>query len=244
MPDLNEIIITADQAVKWVKRHRPIIFKAIRSCMASTPYDRDDFLQDAYLAALDAVNISQHKNIPFEGCFWNSFRSMLTSKSHDFDVTKTSNSKRSSSPTPSMCFDIEQVNTNLYKNNSISFLDSIDPDLFFNKIKDRITTRQRKIIKRLLGCGKHGKHGIREIAKKINIDEKTVRVEINKIILCVKEDILMNNINIDINDIKLRELYIDLLSVNHNNLKDEDLLTNSIDEIIYSEEMYQGNEFN
>ncbi len=38
--------------------------------MAACPYDMDDFIQEAYVAALKAVDIHREKNIPFVNCFW------------------------------------------------------------------------------------------------------------------------------------------------------------------------------
>lgn len=223
-------IITKEQAGKWVRDNRPIIFKKIRSYTACTPYDRDDFLQDAHIAALQALEISKKKNIPFETCFWYQFRPMLRSSALNF-TNNDQNKNRgnaSFSPTTLMCIDIENVNPNFPDRKDSSFTDQIDPDLLFNKIFKHITPRQRKIIKLLIGCGINGKHKIREIAKILNISEGYVRKEINTAILKLKQKIQSGDIFIDIDTVKYNEFYIQIAFIKNNHIKEQNIIIDDV----------------
>lgn len=229
-------IITKEQAGKWVRDNRPIIFKKIRSYTACTPYDKDDFLQDAHLAALQALEISKKKNIPFETCFWYQFRPMLRSSALDFTDNDQNKNRgnASTSPTTLMCINIENVNPNFPDRKDSFFSDEIDPDLFFNKINKHITLRQRKIFKLLIGCGVYGKHKIREIAKILNVSEGYVRKEINAAMLNLKHKIQSGDIRIDIDNVKYNEFYIQIAFINHNHIKEQNIIINDI----YDIEMY------
>jgi RNA polymerase sigma factor (sigma-70 family) len=224
-------IITKEQAVKWVRDNRPIIFKKIRSYTACTPYDRDDFLQDAHIAALQALEISKKKNILFETCFWYQFLPMLRSSALDFTDNDQNKNRgnASTSPTTLMCIDIENVNPNFPDRKDSPFTDQIDPDLFFNKISKHIPLRQRKIIKLLIGCGVHGKHKIREIAKILNISESYVRKDINTTILILKQKVQSGVICIDIDNVKYNEFYIQIAFINHNHIKEQNIIIDDVD---------------
>lgn len=224
-------ITTKEQAGKWVRDNRPIIYKKIRTYTACTPYDRDDFLQDAHIAALQALEISKTKNIPFETCFWYQFRPMLRSCALDFTDNDQNKNRgnASTSPTTLMCIDIENVNPNFPDRKDSSFTDEIDPDLFFNKIHKHITRRQRKIIKLLIGCGAYGKHKIREIAKILNFSEGYVRKEINTAILNLKQKIKSGELYIDINNVKYNEFYIQIVFINHTHIKEQDIIIDDVD---------------
>ena len=219
-------IKTKEQAGKWVRDNRPIIFKKIRSYTACTPYDKDDFLQDAHIAALQALEISNLKNIPFETCFWYQFRPMLRSCALDFSDNDQNKNRgnASTSPTTLMCIDIENVNPNLPDRKESSFTDQIDPDLFLNKIYKHITPRQRKIIKLLIGCGVYRKHKIREIAKILNVSEGYVRKEINTAILKLKDKVQSGVIFIDIDNVRYNEFYIQIAFINHCHVNDQNLI--------------------
>jgi len=58
------------EAVRWVERNmRKIRGRAVKFQRYS-PYDLDDFTQQAYAVALAAVDVSRDQGIPFEACFW------------------------------------------------------------------------------------------------------------------------------------------------------------------------------
>lgn len=62
-----------NEAVAWVDRYMCLVEKEIRKFMNSTPYDKEDFLHDAYEAALLAIGVSSNKGISFSTAFWHIF---------------------------------------------------------------------------------------------------------------------------------------------------------------------------
>ncbi len=57
-------------AVQWVDRNVKKIKGRAAKFLRYSPYDMEDFLQQAYATALVAVDISQAREVPFEACFW------------------------------------------------------------------------------------------------------------------------------------------------------------------------------
>jgi DNA-directed RNA polymerase specialized sigma24 family protein len=66
--------MSGEEAVAWVDRYRRLVERHIRQFMVNTPYDREDYLHDAYEAALVAASISARKGISFSAVFWLTFR--------------------------------------------------------------------------------------------------------------------------------------------------------------------------
>jgi hypothetical protein len=62
-----------NEAVAWVDRYMCLVEKEIRKFLIHTPYDQEDFLHDAYEAALLAAGVSSHKGISFSTAFWHIF---------------------------------------------------------------------------------------------------------------------------------------------------------------------------
>jgi hypothetical protein len=58
------------QAVQWVIDNMRKIRGRAAKFQRYSPYDLDDFIQQAYAAALAAVDVSIDQGIPFEACFW------------------------------------------------------------------------------------------------------------------------------------------------------------------------------
>jgi hypothetical protein len=66
--------MNGEEAVAWVDTYRGLVRKKIWLLMVNTPYDLEDFLHDAYEAALKAVKVSNRKGISFSSVFWRIFR--------------------------------------------------------------------------------------------------------------------------------------------------------------------------
>ncbi len=58
------------EAVRWVERNMRKIRGRAAKFQRYSPYDLEDFTQQAYAAALAAVNVSMDQDLPFEACFW------------------------------------------------------------------------------------------------------------------------------------------------------------------------------
>lgn len=66
--------MNGEEAVAWVDTYRVLVRKKIWLLMVNTPYDLEDFLNDAYEAALKAAGVSSRKRISFSSVFWRVFR--------------------------------------------------------------------------------------------------------------------------------------------------------------------------
>jgi DNA-directed RNA polymerase specialized sigma24 family protein len=66
--------MSGDEAIAWVDRYRKLVERHIRQFLVNTPYDREDYLHDAYEAALVAAAISDRKGLSFPAVFWLTFR--------------------------------------------------------------------------------------------------------------------------------------------------------------------------
>lgn len=66
--------MSGEEAVAWVDRYRRLVERQIRRFLVNTPYDREDYLHDAYEAALVAAAISDRKGLSFPTVFWLTFR--------------------------------------------------------------------------------------------------------------------------------------------------------------------------
>lgn len=61
--------MTPEEAVRWLELN----IESIRVNNSRTPYSDQDFIQEAYYAALEAFAVAQQKKISFEACFRTTF---------------------------------------------------------------------------------------------------------------------------------------------------------------------------
>jgi len=82
-----------DCAVDWVDRNKHRIRGRAMKFARMSPYDTEDFLQDAYEAALLAEQVAARKGLDFERCFWVTYRRVTCGKlneimlQEDYEVT-------------------------------------------------------------------------------------------------------------------------------------------------------------
>src|ERR1700694_5611018 len=76
------------EAVDWVRRNEGMIKKTIGKYYMFSPYEENDYMQDAFESAMVAVLRSKTKNISFESAFWQIFRKNLS------NVTPNTNTSR------------------------------------------------------------------------------------------------------------------------------------------------------
>jgi len=57
-------------AVQWVEGNMKKVRGRAAKFQRYSPYDMEDFIQQAYEAALTAVDVSRNQSLPFEACFW------------------------------------------------------------------------------------------------------------------------------------------------------------------------------
>ncbi|MRR34470.1 hypothetical protein EG829_07180 [bacterium] len=73
--------MNGEEAIAWVDTYRKLVERKARRFMENTPYDLEDYLGDAYEAALVAAAVSARKGISFSASFW------LTLKRNAFRVS-------------------------------------------------------------------------------------------------------------------------------------------------------------
>lgn len=152
-------------AVAWVKKNQKSIAKKARFYSHYAPYDLEDYLQDAYVAAFIATDISLEKKLPFAACFWTTYRDLVSM------TTPMPTSDRSSkSPGPSMCINIDYFEISIAKD--LAF--QVDIDHLFFLIKDHLTATQMEILGLMLGIEQNGRYGIRETARHLRCSTTNV----------------------------------------------------------------------
>lgn len=57
-------------AIQWVDGNLKKVKGRAAKFQHYSPYDMEDFIQQAYIAALTAVDVSRGQELPFEACFW------------------------------------------------------------------------------------------------------------------------------------------------------------------------------
>lgn len=168
-------ILTMEEAVAWVDQNAKIIRGHIRKYDPFAPYDQEDFLQDAYEAALVAAKVSAERQISFPSCFWVTFKGKIS------EVTPNPDSKRhggSFSPPSNQCssFEFEFFD---WGNSPSRPLFNIDIDRLFLVIRKHLTPAEDKILGLALGI-REGRKANREIARDLGCSPANVRQALNR----------------------------------------------------------------
>lgn len=169
-----------EEAIDWVDQNAKQILGHTRKYLPFAPYDQEDFLQDAYEAALEASKISEERQIPFPACFWVLFKGKIS------DVTPNPGSKRnagSCSP-PSTSCDWSDFSTDVHEVGSIfdpsESLSTIDIDQVYPLIRHYLTPAEDRVLELLLGIHE-GPLKIREAARHLGCSPPNVRQTLNRV---------------------------------------------------------------
>jgi hypothetical protein len=172
-------IFSPEEAILWVDQNVKQIQGHTRKYLAFAPYDQEDFLQDAYEAALEAVNVSVDRQIPFPACFWVVFKGKVS------DVTPNPKSKRNAgsfSPPSNYCdwtdFSRDDFNQARIEENDES-LSSIDIDEVYHLIRHCLTPAEKRVVELLLGIHE-GPMKIREAARHLDCSPANIRQALNR----------------------------------------------------------------
>lgn len=197
--------LSPEEAIGWVDQNTKQIIGHAKKYLPFAPYDRDDFLQDAYEAALEASGVSNERQISFPACFWVVFKGKIS------DVTPNPDSKRnggSHSPPSNFCdwsdFSMESTVQNDILDLPES-LSAIDIDRVYPLIRKHLTRAEDRILEVLFGIH-DGPMKIREAAKHLGCSPPNVRQALNR--ACNRMASLVENgkLNIQIIDDELVDL--------------------------------------
>jgi len=146
-----------------------------------------DYLQEAYEAALIAVNRSNGKGIPFEAVFWVVFQERIGIMTPNPEYTAFGSN---SVPSHLCGFEIDSV--------SIAQVEhSCEPDIgaIFEKVCCFLTRREQRVLCLALGITYEGNLSNYEIAKILKCNESNVRDAINKALGRIRDLVRMGRIN-------------------------------------------------
>ncbi len=191
--------MTIEDAIAWVGRNTKIIQGHTRKYLPFAPYDQEDFLQDAYEAALEAVKISTERQIPFPACFWIIFKGKIS------EVTPHPNSNRhagSSSPPSTACTTSEFFD---WGSGPWETLCIVDIDRLYLAIRKHLTPVEDKILVLALGL-REGRKGIREIGRELGCSPANVRQTLNRIYRRLSLLVEEGQLQIGFSDVETRHL--------------------------------------
>lgn len=192
-------ILTTEEAVSWVNQNAKLIQGHTRKYLPFAPYDQEDFLQDAYEAALIAAKVSAERQIPFPACFWITFKGKIS------EVTPYPGSDRhagSSSPPSTMCCSSEFFD---WESGPSGSLFNIDIDRLYLVIRTHLTPVEDKILGLALGI-RDGRKAIREIAKDLGCSPANVRQALNRTYRRLSSLVERGQLQIHLKDVEPRHL--------------------------------------
>jgi len=163
-----------EDAIAWVDRNAKQIAGHSRKYLPFAPYDQEDFLQDAYEAALEAAEVSVDRQIPFPACFWVLFKSKVSA------VTPNPGSKRnagSCSPPRTTCdfsdFATEKLDpSDIFDPNES--LSTIDVDQVYPLIREHLTSVEKLTLEAVIGIHE-GPMKIKEAARHLGCSPSNIR---------------------------------------------------------------------
>ncbi len=197
--------LSPEEVIDWVDQNTKQIIGHAKKYLPFAPYDRDDFLQDAYEAALEASSISTERQISFPACFWIVFKGKIS------DVTPNPGSKRnggSHSPPSNFCDWSDFSMESAVPNDMLDLPESwsvIDIDRVYPLIRQHLTCAENRILEVLFGIH-DGPMKIREAARHLGCSPPNVRQALNR--ACSRMTSLVENgeLNIQVIDDELVDL--------------------------------------
>lgn len=170
--------MTAEEAVNWVKRNRGMIIDETKKYQLFTPYDRKDFIQDAYEAAIVAAALADRKGLAFEGCFWRIFQRNVSNLVPNPDARGHAGSN---SPGSHLCVDVDLLE-NVLPCPEEPTGSQIDPSRLFLAVCDHLSTNEKQVWKRALGVTAKGRMSQYEIAEELGCSVVNVRQTVQRVI--------------------------------------------------------------
>jgi RNA polymerase sigma factor (sigma-70 family) len=155
-------------AVNWVKSNQGLIKKTIGKYTMFSPYEENDYMQDAFESAMVATLRSKSKGISFESAFWQVFRKNLS------DVTPNLKSSRyGSNSVPSFLCSEDTETTEISERKEIP---GPDIEAVFQLIRNHLTEREKTVFTLALGLTESGALSSYEIAERLNCSAPNIRI--------------------------------------------------------------------
>lgn len=169
--------MNGEEAIAWVDMYQGLVRKKVWFLTGNnTPYDLEDFLHDAYEAALKAARLSRRKGISFSSVFWQLFRKNV------LRVTPCPLMKRSDGVSMSV-FDCQEYSDDLFYGCD-AYLADPEEILLGNEagksegnvlflLMERLTPVEKKVISRI--CGLQGPRlSLSETARRLRMSKGAV----------------------------------------------------------------------
>lgn len=192
-----------DDAIAWVNAHRGMIISKARRLENFTPYERADYLQDAYEAAILATSVAQEKQLAFEACFWTLFRRQIAI------ITPNPLSPRHSgctSPVTTHCREVDTVSERLSAPHQEK--SPHDVERLYLAVREHLSEIERKVWVLALGVTRKGRLNNYEIAKELGCSVPNVRQAISRVVTRVARMVEEGRLEISPADIESRHLSV------------------------------------
>lgn len=196
--------MTTEDAMRWVDEHKGLILKRAKMhYVKHAPYDVDDYIQDAYAAAIEAVAvIKQNPRLQFEGVFRTIFYQNVAKVTPWREEGRDANrERRANDPDYKVYCEKNGIKVKEGKSKpvrpsgeaSMSFPSSNRVDLpleiiphkkrsrkinienVFGAVKNKLSPREREVMELSLGLTLKGVLSPNEIAKHLGISRMAVR---------------------------------------------------------------------
>lgn len=162
------------EAIDWVKSNEGLIKKTLSKYYMYSPYEEDDYMQDAFESAIVAALKSQGKQISFESVFWQDLRKNLSL------VTPNMNTSRYGSNSVPSFLCLEDVDVTAIAQREVT--PELDLEAIFRKIRKHLTQREKAVFVLALGLTEKGTLTNYEIAECLRCSPANVRQAFSKAI--------------------------------------------------------------
>ena len=200
---MAEHAITAADAVRWVDQNKGLIVIRAGKYIPFTPYDRDDFVQDAYEAAIVAACVANKKRLPFEACFWTTFKLSVRSVVPNPFSTRHSGS---TSPSSTLCDDVEKHAGTLRSEEEDNPWH--DVDRLYLAICEFLSDSEKRVWARALGLTSRGRMSTYEIAEDLGCSAANVRQAIQRVIVRLSKQVKTGVLRLSLASVEARHLAV------------------------------------
>lgn len=160
--------LSVEEAVAWVTRNARTIGGHSLKYLTYAPYGQEDYLQDAYEAAIIAARVSAERNIPFQACFWVTFKGRLAAVTPH---PESAHHGGSASPPSNFC---RVSDFGCLVTDSPDPSRRVDMDRLFKVLKKHLRPDELRILSLVVGVN-GGRLGIRETSRKLKCTPANIR---------------------------------------------------------------------